>query len=247
MNPELQNWENFCKYQASGDWYGTWKKYSPQGEVTDFFWCIRSMKVNDDGSEIHHQNHYTYADGKTETKNFGVYQKPKTRALFLDNSFSWGSITVTVGEMFGFETGFRYEDRRASVAAIYDSKGELEHITVIPEHLGIFSETSFSTSEIQINENWRGTLKTMTPNFVVSYPVTTNLKKLEELGTDYLVFNFGEGISISLPPKIESGKEFLIAVDWLVNPNTLQRGIRNYNTPGFTSFTLEVGNKEVTY
>lgn len=244
MNPELQNWENFCKYHAVGDWYGTWKKYSPQGEVTDSFRCIRSMKANEDGSEIHHQNHYTYADGETETKNFGIYKKPATRSLFLDNSFSWGSPTVTAGEMFGFETGFRYENRRASVAVIYDTNGGLQHMTVIPEHLGSFSEESSSTPAMQLGETWQGTIKTMTLDGIVSSPVTTTLKRLEELATDYLCFNFGEGISLSLPPQVESGKEFLIAVDWLVNPNKLQRGIRNYTRSGLTSFTLEIGNRE---
>jgi hypothetical protein len=31
-----------------------------------------------------------------------------------------------------------------------------------------------------------------------------------------------------------------MAIDWLVNPTLLQRGIRHYGVSGFTSFTLEV-------
>ena len=84
--------------------------HSPDGEVTDSFQCIRSFHLNQEGNEINHQNHYIYADGKKETKTFGPYKKPDTRALFLDNSFSWGSILVLAESRFGFETGFRYED-----------------------------------------------------------------------------------------------------------------------------------------
>ncbi|PMB00431.1 hypothetical protein CI594_10380, partial [Fischerella thermalis CCMEE 5196] len=81
---QLQNWDNFCRYHANRDWYGTWTRYSAEVEIIESFNCIRSFKISADGSEIYHQNHYTYADGTKETKIFGPYQKPITRALFLD-------------------------------------------------------------------------------------------------------------------------------------------------------------------
>lgn len=122
MNPNSiidakpQNWNNFCQYHM-GDWHGNWKRYGLKGEVIDSFRCFRSLDKNINDGEINHQNYYTYADGKTELKNFGPYKEPITKALFLDNSFSWGSTTVEPNLSFGFETGFRYEDRRASAAA----------------------------------------------------------------------------------------------------------------------------------
>ena len=246
MEPQLQNWENFCQYHAIGDWYGTWKKYSPTGEVIDAFQCVRSFHVSDDGNEIHHQNYYTYADGKRESKNFGSYKKPLTRALFLDNSFSWGSTTVESGSNFGFETGFRYKDRRASVVVMYDDSGTFEYLIVIPEQLANFAEQSSSSLVNEFNENCQGIRKIITPNWIVSSPVTPRWKGLEDLDKDNLILHFTDGISISIPPHIKNRNEFCLVVDWLINSTLLQRGIRNYNNESvFTGFTLEtftVGN-----
>jgi hypothetical protein len=97
METQLQNWDNFCRYYANSDWYGTWTKYSPNGQVLNFFQCVISFRVNEDCSEINHQNHYSYADGKKESKTFNPYKKPIASALFLDNSFSWGSPKVESG------------------------------------------------------------------------------------------------------------------------------------------------------
>ncbi len=99
MNPKLQNWHNFCQHHA-GNWHGTWTTYSPTGKVIKFLKCIRSFQVKENGSKIEHQNHYIYADDKQETKTFGPDKKPTTRALFLDQSFSWGSQQVELEARF---------------------------------------------------------------------------------------------------------------------------------------------------
>lgn len=236
MEPQLQNWHNFCQYHANSDWHGTWTRYFPDGQVIESFQCIRSFHVSEDGSEIHHQNHYTYGDGKKETKTFGPYKKPFTRALFLDNSFSWGSTKVESSSNFGFETGFRYEDRRASVAIVYEDHGSLQKIVVIPENL----KSSQPTPPVELTGNWQGTSKTMTTDWIVSSPIAISWNPQENENSDYLKLNFSDGISINCPRQVESGKEFFVAVNWLVNPTLLHRGIRNYNTEGFTSFTLEI-------
>ncbi len=124
MNPQEQNWHNFCQHHE-GDWHGTWTRYSPEGKNLESFQCIRSLKVSKDRREIYHQNHYIYAEDKKETKLFGPYQKQTTSALFLDKSFSWGSKQIESGANFFFETGFRYQNRRASLAAIYDRNAKL--------------------------------------------------------------------------------------------------------------------------
>lgn len=238
MNPQLQNWDNFCQYHT-GDWHGTWTRYSSKGEVLKSFQCVRSLRASEDGSEIYHQNHYTYADGKIETKTFGPYQKQITNSLFLDNSFSWGSTKVELGATFNCETGFRYENKRASLAVIYHNSG-LQRITAISEHLASFAEEHPPHSAHALSGNWRGTLKRMTPDWIVSPPVATSWNRLENLRKNYLTLHFPDGISVSCPPQLESGKEFFTAVDWLVNPGLLYRGIRHYDTSGFTSVTLEV-------
>ena len=243
--PQLQNWNNFCQYHANSDWHGIWTKYTPDGEEIESFQCVRSFQISEDRSEINHQNHYIYADGTKETKTFGPYKKPITRALFLDNSFSWGSTKVESGSNFGFETGFRYEDKRVSVAIIYGDRRNLENITVISEHLSTFASAISHTAK-ELSGSWEGTGKTMTPSdWIVSSSIATSFNKLENFRDDYQILHLLNGISIACPHKIETGKEFVLMVDWLVNPDLLQRGIRKYDASGFRSLTLETFNISV--
>jgi hypothetical protein len=239
--PQLQNWNNFCQYHANSDWHGIWTRYTPNGQVIESFQCVRSFHISEDKSEINHQNHYLYADGTKETKTFGPYKKPITRALFLDNSFSWGSTKVESGSNFGFETGFRYKDRRVSVAITYGDRASLENIIVISEHLSTFASAISHTTK-ELSGSWEGTAKTITPDWIVSSPVATSFNKLENLSDDYQILHLLNGISIACPHQIETGKEFVTTIDWLVNPDLLQRGIRKYDASSFTSFTLEIFN-----
>jgi hypothetical protein len=239
---QLQNWYNFCQYHANNDWYGTWTRYSADGQIIETFHCIRSFHVSDGGNEIHHQNHYTYADGTKETKTFGPYKKPITRALFLDNTFSWGSTKVESGSTFGFETGLRYEDKRANVVIVYDDAGNLEKIIVIPETLTIFPENPSPPSAKELSGNWVGTAKNMTSNWMVSSPIPVSWKPLENLADeadDYQIFHFSDGISISCPQKVAIDKSFLATIEWQISHNLLQRGIRNYKDSSLTNFTLQ--------
>ncbi|OKH22827.1 hypothetical protein NIES593_11970 [Hydrococcus rivularis NIES-593] len=246
MNPNAkteiqvqQNWENFCQHHAIGDWHGTWTIYSSEGKVVDFFKCIRSLHVSSDGKEITHQNHYFYTDNKTETKTFGPYNKNTARALFLDNSFSWGTTTLETDSSFFFETGFRYKNRRASIVATYNENGRLNKILTIPENLAHFIElTPHSLTELESN-NWRGVLRSITPELITSPAEATQWKRLEDLREHHLTLHFPEGVSISCPPQIEWGKEHFFAVDWLATSALWYRGIRYFDSRGFRAFTLE--------
>ncbi len=240
MNPQLQNWQNFCEYHV-GNWHGTWNKYSSSGKIIESFQCIRSFQVKEDGSQIKHQNHYTYNDGKKETKTFGPYNKPIMSCLFLDNSFSWGSQQVELEKSFGFETGFRYENRRVSLALIYNEHKKIERMTVISEYLDNLSEIQADNSLTQaICEGWTGTAKSMTPDYVVSSSVPTSWKGLEDLAENYLTWHLNDGLSVTGPRQLEPEKTFFLATDWLINSSILQRGIRFFAPSGFTHFTLEV-------
>jgi len=235
---QLQNWENFCQYHQ-GDWYGTWTRYSAVGEVLESFQCTRSFHLSKDGNQINHKNHYTYADGKLETEVFGPYKKPITRALYLENSFSWGSTMVKPGTHFGFETGFRYEGRRASAVAMFDEKGELQQLIIISEHLGSFTGHPPGSPANELSGNWQGRLQTMAPNWMISSEVESPWKMLDHLAEEYLTLHFTEGISLSCPQLLKPENEFFLAVDWLISPARLQRGIRHFDKFGFTNFTLQ--------
>ena len=240
MNPQLQNWQNFCQYHA-GNWHGTWTRYSPSGKVIEFFQCIRSFQLQENGRKIEHQNHYTYVDGKKETKTFGPYKKPITTALFLDHSFSWGSRQVELETRFFFETGFRYQDRRASLGVSYNERREIERITVISEHLESWAEiSSLPPLAQEICQGWQGKAQNITPDYIVSSPVATSWKRLEDLEEDYLTLHLNDGISVSFPQQLEPRKEFFLATDWLINSRIMPRGLRYFDSSGFTHFTLEV-------
>ncbi|NEO37311.1 MAG: DUF3598 family protein [Moorea sp. SIOASIH] len=239
MDRKLQNWKKFCQYY-SGDLYGIWTRYSRAGEVIESWRCIRSFRPTAEGSEIHQQNHYTYASGKTETKTFGPYKQPITTGLFLDNGFSWGSSTVKSGSTFFSDICLRYENSRATAIAKYDESGSLKRFTVFPEHLGHFVNVPALPPPHQISSDWQGTLQTITPDWQISPPLVTSWQPLDDLPKDYLRLHFTNSISISCPAQVESGKEFFVAVDWLVNQTLWQRGTRHYDRSGFTSFTLEV-------
>ncbi|MFB2768831.1 DUF3598 family protein [Pelatocladus sp. BLCC-F211] len=239
---QLQNWDNFCRYHVNRDWYGTWTRYSADGQIIESFHCIRSFKNSADGNEIYHQNHYTYADGTKETKTFGPYQKPITRALFLDNAFSWGSSKIESGSNLVFETGLSYEDRRASVVIQYDQAGNLEKIVVIPENLTSFPETPtprFQKESIESINKWKGTAKTITPDCIVSSPMDISWSQLEKLGDSFQMLHFCDDISITCPARISLKQDFFAVVEWQVNPSFLQRAIRYYESCNFSNFTLQ--------
>lgn len=240
MSPQLQNWQNFCQYHA-GNWHGIWTRYSPSGEVIKSFQCIRSLQVKEDGNKIEHQNQYIYENGKQEIKTFGPYQEPNVKALFLNNSFSWGSRQIEAGTKFAFETGFRYQNRRASLGVLYNESQELEGITVIPEHLDSWTKTPSVPLQTQEScKGWQGQAQSITPDYIVSPSVAIEWKQLKELDTNNLTWHLNDGISVNFPQQIESGKDFVLATDWQVNSHILHRGIRFYDKSVFTHFSLQI-------
>ncbi|KOP23154.1 hypothetical protein AMR41_27610 [Hapalosiphon sp. MRB220] len=239
---QLQNWDNFCRYHVNRDWYGTWTRYSADGQIIESFHCIRSFKNSADGNQIYHQNHYTYADGTKQTKTFGPYQKPITRALFLDNAFSWGSSKIESGSNLAFETGLSYEDKRASVVIQYDNSGNLEKIVVIPENLTSFPAIptpGLKKELIESVDHWKGTAKTITPDWIVSSPVEISWSQLEKLDDSFQTLHFCDGISITCPPTKLLTQNFFAVVEWQVNSNLLLRAVRNYDSCDFSNFTLQ--------
>lgn len=234
----LKNWENFARYHALGDWYGYLTRYSPEGEAIESVKCIRSFNLSQDGSEIHHHNQYIDADGQSRSKSFGPYKKPLVTALYLDNCFSWGSTTIAPTEAVGFETGFRGDGRGASAVVIYNENGNSPRLTIHVEQLGSFpDEASLAVKEL--TNKWQGNLKSLTPDLVRSDSEISEYKAIDRLHPRYQIFRCTGGVSICCPRQIESQIEMFFAVDWLASPTKRQRGIRHYNSSGFTLLTLQ--------
>ncbi|MEO1377837.1 MAG: DUF3598 family protein, partial [Cyanobacteria bacterium J06635_10] len=174
-----------------------------------------------------------------ETKIFPPYKKPDTGdLLFLDNSFSRGSIIFVEESRFGFETGFRYEDKRLSTVVIYNESGHLQEITVISEVLKGSQEESNLISPQQFSGIWKGKPKTINSNWIVSEQVLTTYDLLQNDTDDYLKLYLPEGVYVNFPSLVEAEKDFSMTVNWLINPNLLLSGIRNYEASGFTGFTV---------
>ena len=251
---QLQNWDNFCQYHL-GDWHGIWTRYSPEGRSINSFKCVRSLHLSEDGSQITHQNNYTYPDGKTELQTFGPYIKPSSGlsfkghhfvVLFLDSGFSWGSKTITASVPFFFETGFRHEKRRISLVVGYGESGELQRITVISEQLDNFpEEVSHASNLIRPDGGWKGIEKKMTPDLATSFLEKAVWQPLENLGGDNQVFHLPGGGSISCPLKIESNGITDLIVDWQAAPNKLLRGTRRFDHSEFSCFLLQVHESEM--
>lgn len=238
---QLQNWENFCRHHAIGDWHGTWSIYDLEGKLIRQFQCIRSFQVSSDGNEVNHQNHYTYADGTTKTESFDTHKKPLIKSLHFNDSFSWGSTEVKPETMFFFETGFKHGNQRRSAIARYNTDTSLD-IVIISEHLKTFAQEPSSLPTNQLID-WKGTVTKITPNWIISNAAETSWIELDELAKDYLTFHLNDSVSLSIPKQIEKNKEFFLATEWLVNPTLLLRGIRYFDTSGFTNFALEVFNR----
>ncbi|AFZ00418.1 DUF3598 family protein [Calothrix sp. PCC 6303] len=242
IEAQNESWSNFCKYHV-GDWHGNWTTFSSEGQLTNSIQCIRSFRLNEDGTEIQHHNHYTYEDGKKESKLYGNYNKSTLRSLFLKNCFSWGLKQVDSGTKFFFETGFRYEQRRISVVGIYKNGISIDSVLVISEHIADFPDKPTSTVKQITGINWNGISKTITDDYQVSSSEEKIWTALESLGIDYFTMHFSDGISISCPQVIEKGQHFLTVIDWQVLPTFWQRGIRKYDQSGFSSLTLEEFHK----
>ncbi|PHJ63931.1 hypothetical protein VF14_29305 [Nostoc linckia z18] len=234
-NAQLINWENFCTH--IGDWHGTWNVYNLEGQLIKFHQCVRSFHLNSDGSQMNHQNYSTYVDGTNKLETYGPHLKPHIRSLHFNDSFSWGSSEVKPGSIFFFETGFKHQDRRRSAVARYNENNTLD-ILIISEHLDSIVNESPLPAANQLS-GWQGVITKMTPDFIVSPAVPTAWIQLEDLNKNYLTLHLQDSVSISIPRYIESGTEFFLAVQWLVNPTLLLRGIRHFNISGFTSFNLE--------
>jgi hypothetical protein len=239
MAAQLQNWDTFIKYHVNCDWHGIWYRYSSDVKLLESFAGVRSFHANEDGSEVTHQNYYQYQDGKTEIKTFGPYKKPTIRALFLDNSFTAGSAKIEIGSIFGFETGFRYENRRAEAITIYDESGNLQKMTFIDEQLGTPPQITTNLHPQEVSGNWQGIAKTITAELTISSPIVTSWQPAENLAKDYQTLHLSNTVSITCPQTIAGEQDFFYVVDWLVQPSLLLRGIRKYEASNFTNFTLE--------
>lgn len=241
MNPQLKNWDNFCNYHT-GDWQGSKKRYSPDGKVIKTWDVFTHLHVNQDGTEITHQDELFYSDGTNEIKNYGIYQKPQTNALFLDSTFCWGSKIVKPDSIFIFELGFRFEGKRVLCYFRYDESGKLQYTSTGVEYLkvqDIEQKQNHNTELKKSNQKCTGVLQKMTSDWIISEAIATEWKPIQKLNQDYLTQKLDDNIMAICPEQLESNQSFFIGVDWQINSNLGQRGIGYYEASEFSYFTVE--------
>lgn len=236
---QLSNWESFCKYHAIGDWHGVWTRYDSDKKIIESFKCIRSFRQNVDSTEVIHENYYTYADGKKETKTFKPYQKPNVKGLFVNNSFSWGSTKVELNSPFGFETGFKFEENGVSVAVIYDRDAKLQRLTFIVESLAKFVPESTLDFINHDHSKWEGVRFTAMTELGNLPSEATLWSRIEDLSNDYFILHHSDQVSVACPQQLRIGDKFILVVDWQVNSSLLYRGTRAFDKHSFKSFSLE--------
>lgn len=142
MDLKEQNWNNFCAKHLQ-DWHGIWTIYSPSGEVTDSYQCVRSFRSDREQTEITHTNRYTYADGRREEKTWQLY-KPSLRAIFFEQGAgAYNSQQLEPGTLFAVELFFRYEDIRHSVVAAYQDVDtpQPKGVRILRSMIGLKSRT----------------------------------------------------------------------------------------------------------
>lgn len=234
---QIQNWNTFFKYHVH-DWHGIVTRYSPEGEIIESFKCIRTFDASSDGNEYVQKNHHIYEDEKSETIKFGVKKKPITKALYIENSFSWCSGENGNFTNFRFEIGFRHQNRRATAGSVYKNK-TLEHIFIIHEYLDSYSpEKSFLPKVDKNNnswENWVGQLKGISSDLIIFNKSEIKWETLENISNENNIILYSpEGISITSPSSLEAKIDFHLTVDWLVEPTLRLRGSRYYENSTFS-------------
>lgn len=255
MDLKEQNWRNFTGKHLR-EWHGIWTRYSPEGEVTESFQSLRSLRGNPDKTEIVQTNRYIYADGRRLEKSWeynqlsnsfsdGLYhpESDSTRSVFFESGHAaWLSTKLKTDSYFGVELFFIYDELRHSVAILYDEHGILFKMANIREDSTGFPSQYWSTEIDQLSErnfsSWQGTAVTMTPDLKISTPVETQLHWGWQ---GHKTFFLPDGISVSCPDTVSVGTSFTIAANWLITASEMQQMLIEYDKSGnFSVLTLEL-------
>ena len=89
MNQQEKNWQNFCDNHV-GNWYGTWTKYSADGEIIESVQSLRSLKTNPEKTLTFQKNRYTYPDGRIEERQW----QSTTEARKTKDGLPWRMIST---------------------------------------------------------------------------------------------------------------------------------------------------------
>lgn len=237
-----QNWENFCKYHAKGDWYGNWNFYSAQGELLRTFKAIRSLVLNEAQTSIEHQNTYFYEDGRIEKEVFGPHTPQTAKAMYIENSFSLGTERIEEKKVFFLEIGFSHATQRASAVVTYNENGEIANILTIREVLGYFPENFHNEDEYNPNFLDCIALKMNAERKIVTAPYSELLQSCSD--SSYKMFNLFvnsvEEIRVNCPLTLNISKNNYFEVQWRYNNSLNYQGTRFFELENLKIFEFKI-------
>lgn len=249
-----ENWQNFCKHHALGDWHGVLIKYAKSGKLIDKFQIIRSFYHLAEQDIIIHHNHYIFANGNTKSFDFGTHTKDTARGIYIDSSFSWGSQQVIVNKPFGSEIGIRQGNKRVSANFIYTEKRELQEMFLIIEELSGFDRENFDKSFKNFNPNDDKQILLEADNNLPGFQrvVTSSFEQFQQkinfqestIRSENKIINFNplQNIVIKCPEFISLSDDFDLVLDCQINSDLILRGIRNYSKSKFQKFIFNTFN-----
>ncbi|MDJ0553075.1 MAG: DUF3598 family protein [Microcoleaceae cyanobacterium MO_207.B10] len=248
MNLQEQNWINlFGNHTSEGTaWYGIWTRYSPELEVIKSFQGIRKFWSNEDKTVINQQNNYTYADGSTEEKKWQIEKEianqpdgvihsasESMRSLSLSEEANiWMCIELKIGNLFGCELFFQYQNFRTSVVSLYGENGDLGGFTQIREHLNSYPDPKPGAELKNISGNWVGKKESMTPDLQISQEPELTELDLDPTQGKNKTFFLPDGIVINVPEKVKIGEEFELVAGKMMIENKYKRMTVKYDKDG---------------
>lgn len=251
-----KNWNNFFTHHLQ-DWQGVCTKYSPQGEMFEYFESLRSFRGNQEQTQVIQNNEYKYPDGKIVEKTWQINKEsnnladgvcheaiPSMRTLFFEQGAAvWFNKKFEVGVNFAVELLMKVENGRNSVTTHYDGEGNLIRTVCIREDIN-GSQIQQWTNEMNLcpernfRGNWQGTSITMSPDLQVFDSVKTQLHFPIEGNKNFF---FPSGISVSCPSRITPQNKFTIIANCFMTASHLQQLVVNYDDSGaFTDVKLEL-------
>jgi hypothetical protein len=262
MHNQEQNWQNlFGDIPAEGiSWHGTWTRYSPDQEVLTSFQGVRNFVPNQDRTVITHTNNLTYADGRTEEKQWQLdkvscnHPDGMTHPAFSSGakalSFGEGATvsmrkTLEIGQYGGAELFFRHENCRTSVVIMYGEKGDLSGTIQIREYNGSFPEQAPAEKLETISGKWKGTKQSMSPDLSISGLEEVSGLELDPTQGTNDTFFLPDGIVVNCPKQLQVGEAFELVAGKLVADNLYKRLTVKYDDSGhFMLFVSEVFHQQ---
>jgi hypothetical protein len=163
-------WEYLLK--NLGEWQGAFIRYSPTGQLLEDLKSVVTLEGLNNNQTVRQ----TIRQGGNE--QILEYSNLARSVLFFENGeFSQGSIQLGPYAEFGAELGLIYENRRLRLVQIFNKNGDLDNITLIPEHLA--GTPAIENPPLQVNDllgEWQGEAKNIYYDLRSPSTCSSNLK-----------------------------------------------------------------------